>query len=136
MIERASLPWPIAGPFRITQTARDHTSRKPPSKNALDLGAREGTPVLAVMDGVVLAAGWSDAGGWHVRLGHTQHGAQTYYAHMRLLAVARGTGPMQVTAGELIGWVGSTGNSTGPHLHFELWLDGRDVDPAPWMKAP
>ena len=54
----------------------------------------------------------------------------TCYGHQSRLAVAVG---QQVAAGQVIGFVGSTGASTGPHLHFEVRLDGRPVDPAPWL---
>ena len=92
----------------------------------IDYAAAAGTPVAAAGRGCVTFAGW-DPGGYGnlVIVGH-RLGMTSYYAHLSSIAVARGT---CVVAGNRIGRVGSTGNSTGPHLHFELRLRGAAVAP-------
>ena len=91
----------------------------------VDFAANSGTPVAAARDGVVTRAGWWGTYGYAVAVDHGD-GSETRYAHLSLLHVALGA---VVRQGDLIGAVGSTGASTGPHLHFELRFDGRAVDP-------
>jgi murein DD-endopeptidase MepM/ murein hydrolase activator NlpD len=91
----------------------------------VDLRAAFGTPIRASADGRVAAAGWNGGYGREVRLDHGQ-GLQTLYAHMSRLAALPG---QRVHAGEIIGFVGSSGLSTGPHLHYEVLKDGRPVNP-------
>lgn len=91
----------------------------------VDLAAPAGSPVYATMDGYVASAGWAGGYGLSIRL--TDGVAiETRYGHMSRLAVAAGS---YVRKGELIGYVGSTGLSTGPHLHYEVRVNGRPVDP-------
>ena len=90
-----------------------------------DYRADPGTPVLAAGDGVVVFAGRRGGYGNVVFIDHGK-GVVTRYAHMRKIETKVGA---VLTAGARIGQVGSTGRSTGPHLHFEVRLDGRDVDP-------
>lgn len=92
-----------------------------------DFGAGSGTPVLAAGDGVVVEARrWGGYGNW-VRIRHSG-GYETGYAH--LSRYAKGLKPgMRVSQGQVIAYVGSTGASTGPHLHYEVWLKGRRVNP-------
>jgi murein DD-endopeptidase MepM/ murein hydrolase activator NlpD len=92
----------------------------------LDFGARYGTPIYAVADGTVTYAGRHGGHGKYVRLKHSG-GLGTGYAHMSRIAVSSGA---HVRAGQVIGYVGSTGLSTGPHLHFEAYRNGHTVDPA------
>lgn len=88
--------------------------------NGVDLGASRGTPILAAADGIVIVArnngAWNGGYGNYVVISHP-NGTQTLYSHMSRAAVTIGR---SVSAGELIGYVGSTGYSTGPHLHFEV----------------
>ena len=93
----------------------------------IDFGVGTGTPVLAAGDGVVVEARrWGGYGNW-VRIRHSG-GYETGYAH--LSRFGKGLKPgMRVSQGQLIGYVGSTGASTGPHLHYEVWLKGRRVNP-------
>ena len=91
-----------------------------------DYGASYGTPIRAVTDGVVSFAGWHGGHGNMVKLNHA-NGLGTGYAHMSRIAVAPGT---RVNQGQVIGYVGSTGLSTGPHLHFEVYRGGAAVNPA------
>jgi peptidoglycan hydrolase-like protein with peptidoglycan-binding domain len=93
----------------------------------LDFPAPSGTPVAAAASGRVTRAGWNDGYGLTVVVYHGR-GVRTRYAHLSSLAVGRGN---RVRAGWLIGRVGTTGFSTGPHLHFEITVRGAAVDPAP-----
>ena len=95
----------------------------------VDLAAPTGTPIYATADGIVGRADWFSSYGLFVRI---EHGAdlETRYAHMSKLAVAAGE---RVRKGDLIGYVGSTGRSTGPHLHYEVRVDGVAVNPIPYM---
>lgn len=90
-----------------------------------DYRADPGTPVLAAGDGVVVFAGRRGGYGNVVFIDHG-HGVVTRYGHMRKIETKEGA---ILAAGTRIGQVGSTGRATGPHLHFEVRLDGRDVDP-------
>lgn len=97
--------------------------------NGVDLAASAGTPVVAVDDGVVVAAGYS--GGYGNRVLITHGGSlATLSAHLGEISVAEG---QQVTRGQAIGTVGCTGLCTGPHLHFEVRIDGAPVDPTTWL---
>ena len=91
----------------------------------LDLAAAYGSPIVAAADGRVVSAGWSGGYGNLVRIAHVG-GIQTMYGHMSRIVAAPGS---MVRQGQLIGYVGSTGLSTGPHLHYEVLKDGRAVNP-------
>ncbi|MDR0557052.1 MAG: M23 family metallopeptidase [Treponema sp.] len=93
--------------------------------NGMDIRARTGAPVRAAMAGRVTFAGWSDSYGYHVVISHSG-GYRTLYAH---LSVIRAKAGVYVNAGELIGDVGSTGRSTGSHLHFTVYKNGVTVNP-------
>jgi murein DD-endopeptidase MepM/ murein hydrolase activator NlpD len=93
----------------------------------VDWAAPNGTPIYAAGDGLVEKAGWEAGYGKYVRLGHT-NGYETAYGH--LSGFARGIQPgVHVRQGQIIGYVGSTGLSTGAHCHFEIMVNGRFVDP-------
>jgi murein DD-endopeptidase MepM/ murein hydrolase activator NlpD len=93
----------------------------------IDYAARSGTPVRTVGDGVVIFAGWRGSYGNLVEVAHVG-GMVTRYAHLR--GYAGGARPgARVRVGQTIGFVGSTGLSTGPHLHFEMLVNGRYADP-------
>jgi len=96
-----------------------------PSHIGLDIAARMWDPIVAVADGVVAFAGWGGGYGNLVIVDH-QNGWQSYYAHFAEIAVVTG---QEVRQSELLGGAGSTGYSTGTHLHFELRYQGRPVDP-------
>ena len=91
----------------------------------LDIAATTGTPIKVVSDGTVTFAGWSGSYGKLVKIDHG-NGVETWYAHTSKMYVTEG---QKVTAGETIAAVGSTGNSTGPHLHFEIRINGKTVNP-------
>ena len=96
-----------------------------------DFHAKPGTPVLAAGDGIVVFAGRQSGYGNVIYVDHGG-GVVTRYAHLRRIETKKDT---PVTAGERIGQVGSTGRATGPHLHFEVRLDGRAVDPVTAMQV-
>jgi murein DD-endopeptidase MepM/ murein hydrolase activator NlpD len=91
----------------------------------VDIGAPYGTPIYAANDGVVVFAGRNRGYGNFVKLNHAA-GVASGYGHMSRIAVSRGA---RVSRGQVIGYVGSTGISTGPHLHWEVWRNGRAVNP-------
>ena len=95
----------------------------------IDLSAPTGTPVYATADGIVSRANWFSSYGLFISV---EHGGemQTRYAHLSRLAVGEG---QRVRKGEVIGYVGSTGRSTGPHLHYEVRVGGSSVNPVPYM---
>ncbi len=94
----------------------------------VDFGVPVGSPVMAAGDGTVEAARWALGYGRWIRLRHAD-GYETAYAHLSAFAPGVAPGRM-VRQSEVIGWSGNSGLSTGPHLHFEVWLNGRAIDPA------
>ncbi len=94
--------------------------------SGMDFRARHGTPIVAVTDGRVQSAGRAGGCGNAVKLDHGG-GLATRYCHMSRMSVRRG---QQVRRGQVIGYVGSTGLSTGPHLHYEMYRGGRHINPA------
>jgi murein DD-endopeptidase MepM/ murein hydrolase activator NlpD len=98
--------------------------------SGLDIGSPAGTPIRAAMSGRVSTAGWDDTFGNYVVVSH-HSGYRTLYAHMSVIRVKSGA---YVGTGERIGDVGSTGLSTGPHLHFTVYKNGVTVNPRTLMK--
>lgn len=97
-----------------------------------DFAVPAGSPVRATMEGEVVSAGWQGGYGNAVVIKHP-NGYETLYGHAEALLVAKG---QRVEAGDVIARVGSTGLSTGPHLHYELRKDGLAVDPGGFTDAP
>jgi murein DD-endopeptidase MepM/ murein hydrolase activator NlpD len=97
----------------------------------VDLPASTGTPIHATADGVIGRADWFGGYGLCVEI---EHGAnlETRYGHMSRIAVAEG---QHVHKGDVIGYVGSTGRSTGPHLHYEVRIGGEAVNPVPYLQV-
>jgi murein DD-endopeptidase MepM/ murein hydrolase activator NlpD len=95
--------------------------------SGVDWAARTGTPIMASGNGTVVYADWKSGYGRHIRIRHA-NGYETSYSHMSGFArgVHEGT---RVRQGQIIGYIGSTGLSTGPHLHYEVLVNGRTVDP-------
>jgi murein DD-endopeptidase MepM/ murein hydrolase activator NlpD len=93
----------------------------------IDFGAPAGTPIYAAGDGAIELAGWNGAYGNYVRLRHSS-GYSTAYGHMSSIAKGMRAGT-RVRQGQVIGYVGSTGRSTGPHLHYEMLKGGSQVNP-------
>ncbi|MBV7258729.1 M23 family metallopeptidase [Erythrobacter sp. WH158] len=98
----------------------------------VDLAAPTGTPIYATADGIIERADWFSSYGLYISIDHGSD-LETRYAHMSRLAVAAGDA---VRKGDVIGYVGSTGRSTGPHLHYEVRVDGVAVNPIPYMIEP
>ncbi len=98
----------------------------------IDLAAPVGTPIHATADGTVVAAGWNSGGyGNMVEIDHGK-GIHTRYGHMSKVLVSPGE---VVKRDQVIGLVGSTGHSTGPHCHYEVRIDNKPVNPIPFMKS-
>lgn len=124
--------WPSASSTRITSQFgyRTHPiSGKKSLHRGIDIGAAAGTDVLAAEDGVVLTAGYNRSYGNYVTINHGG-GYVTLYAHNSKLCVAAG---QKVTKGQVIAKCGSTGNSTGPHIHFEVQVNGSLVNPLNYL---
>lgn len=96
----------------------------------VDIGAARGTPIVATADGVVVKAGWMGGYGNIVEISHG-YGITTFYAHNSRNAVKTGA---SVKRGQVIAYVGSTGISTGPHVHYEVRVNKRPVNPSSYMK--
>lgn len=125
--QRTGLARPVPGAVSSKYGMRRHPILGYRRMHAgMDFRARRGTPIVAVSDGRVISAGRSGGCGIAVKL---QHGGnlQTRYCHMSRMAVRRGA---NVRRGQVIGYVGSTGLSTGPHLHYEMYRGGRSINPA------
>jgi len=117
-----SFVWPTQG--RITQSFRWYHKGE-------DIANAIGTPILAADAGKVVTAGWTNVGyGNHIIIDH-ENGYMTLYGHLSQINVVAG---QRVARGALIGLMGSTGRSTGPHLHFEIRTSGGNVDPLGYLK--
>ena len=120
--------WPTVG--IITTYFGETGSLSPRGHTGVDIAAPEGTPIEAADDGEVLKAYWSDDGyGGLIIVGHPS-GYETWYAHLDSFTVNKGD---HVKKGQPIALMGSTGFSTGPHLHFEVRQDGQLRDPLSFL---
>jgi murein DD-endopeptidase MepM/ murein hydrolase activator NlpD len=116
--------WPVSGPVTSPfgmRWGRMHTG--------IDIGVPYGTPIRAAASGQVIYAGWMDGYGNLVFIDHGR-GISTGYAHQSSIAVSNG---QAVTQGQVIGYVGCTGHCFGPHLHFEVRVNGTPVDPLGYL---
>ncbi|HEX5274661.1 MAG TPA: peptidoglycan DD-metalloendopeptidase family protein [Candidatus Rubrimentiphilum sp.] len=125
-----AIAWPVTGVI----TSPFGWRRSPFGSGAefhqgLDIGANMGTPVKAAAAGTVISAGWYGGYGNYILIDHGG-GMSTGYGHLSRIDVSNG---QQVQRGQLIGAVGSTGASTGPHLHFEVRISGKPVDPTAYL---
>lgn len=127
------LAWPVPSSGRITsgygyrihpilKTRKMHTG--------VDIAAPSGTPIVSADSGTVISAGWLGGYGLTIMVDHGG-GIVTLYAHNSAVTASVG---QQVSRGQSIALMGSTGNSTGPHLHFEVRVNGDYVDPLPWIR--
>ncbi|WP_426266086.1 M23 family metallopeptidase [Sphingomonas sp. LHG3443-2] len=122
---RSGLLTPVAGPITSGFGGRMHPIlRFIRMHKGVDYGAGWGAPIVAAADGQVIRAGWTGGYGRQVRIAH-EGGLVTSYSHMSRIVAEGGF----VRRGELIGYVGSSGLSTGPHLHYEVLKDGVPVNP-------
>ncbi|HYU96624.1 MAG TPA: M23 family metallopeptidase [Sphingomicrobium sp.] len=120
------MAWPVAGRITSYFGYRYHPILHFTRFHAgLDFGASWGSPIVAAADGQVVGAGWAGGYGRQVRIAHGG-GILTTYSHMSQIAAEPGS---FVHQGQLIGYVGSSGLSTGPHLHYEVRRDGQPVNP-------
>ncbi len=116
--------------YRISATFGASGSNWSRTHTGLDFAAPTGTPVRSLQSGTVTAAGWNTAYGWRMKVRHAD-GTSTWYCH--LSKMYKGVG-IKVAAGTTIGAVGSTGNSTGPHLHLEVRNAANvPLNPRTWM---
>ncbi len=129
--------WPLPQSFTITSPfgyRQDPFTGEWSYHNGTDIAAPQGTPILAAADGTVTIANgtdpWGGSCGYHVKIDHGG-GMETLYAHCSAIAVTAG---QQVQQGAVIGYVGSTGNSTGNHLHFEVLERGKMTDPLEYFE--
>lgn len=125
---------PVVDAHRMTSNfgpRRDPFTRKFQFHGGIDFAGPRGTAILSTQAGTVTIAGWHGAYGKLVELDHG-YGFRTRYAHMSKVAVSPG---QQVQIGDKLGEIGSTGRSTGPHLHYEIWVDGKVEDPASFIQA-
>jgi murein DD-endopeptidase MepM/ murein hydrolase activator NlpD len=120
----SGLAWPLSAP--ITSPFGMRWGRM---HEGIDFGAATGTPIHAAAAGVVVYCGWMDGYGNLVVIDHGG-GIATAYGHQSSIAASCS---QQVSQGQVIGYVGNTGNSTGPHLHFEVRVNGSPVDPLGYL---
>jgi murein DD-endopeptidase MepM/ murein hydrolase activator NlpD len=117
--------------YHITATFGQGGGRWARNHTGTDFAAPIGTPIRTVMKGVVVSAAFDGPYGRQVRVRH-EDGTETWYNHMSKFSVSVGE---TVYAGDQVGAVGVTGNTTGPHLHFEVRPGGGDpIDPMPWLR--
>ena len=100
------------------------------SHKGMDMGVKSGTPVKAHASGVVSFTGQDSSYGNYIELNHGKY--KTRYGHLKSILVSKG---QRVNKGQIIAKSGSTGNSSGPHLHFEVLVNGKKVNPAPYLSA-
>lgn len=129
-----TMTWPLPGYYFISS---DFVMRNHPitgqyqQHTGIDLPAPKNTQIVAAASGTVVTVGYNTAYGNRVIINHGG-GVQTLYAHMTSYAVSEGD---TVSAGDVIGYVGSTGYSTGNHLHFSVLVNGSYVDPKPYVQG-
>jgi murein DD-endopeptidase MepM/ murein hydrolase activator NlpD len=122
--------WPVNGPISSPFGPRtDPINGGTKVHPGIDIAVSQGTPIKAAGDGVVVMAGWNGGYGNFTLIDHGG-GLATGYGHQSRIGVSIG---QHVSTGEVIGYVGSTGASTGPHLHWEVRVNGNPVDPMGWV---
>lgn len=113
----------ITSRFGANESIRDHTHR------GMDIAAPNGTPIKAAADGTITYSGWMGGYGYLIIISHG-NGIQTYYGHCSKLYYSKGE---EVKAGDVIAAVGTTGYSTGNHLHFEIRKNGVQINPQRYL---
>lgn len=130
-----SVAVPSRTPIDSYRTSSNYGMRSHPvigglrAHKGIDMAAPTGTPIYATADGLVSKAEWFSSYGNFIAIGHGGD-LETRFGHLSRIAVSAG---QRVRKGDLIGYVGSTGRSTGPHLHYEVRVAGQAVDPTPYM---
>ena len=118
---------PVTGTISSRYGVRSRIRRS--NHTGLDIAATTGTPIKVMADGVVTNASYSGSYGKLIKVDHG-NGVETWYAHTSKMYVKKG---QEVKAGDIIAEVGSTGNSTGPHLHLEIRLNGEHINPQKYV---
>ncbi|SEH70813.1 Murein DD-endopeptidase MepM and murein hydrolase activator NlpD, contain LysM domain [Paracoccus alkenifer] len=127
-VSKLPLAMPVKSAFRFSSGFGARWGRQ---HQGVDLAAPTGTSVFATGDGVVTFAGWQRGYGNLIKIQH-ELGTETRYGHLSKIRVKAG---QKVSRNTLIGDIGNTGRSTGPHLHYEVRVDGKAVDPMSFIKA-
>ena len=120
--------WPVPGPITSDFGPRRGFSR---FHSGIDIGAEPATPCRIAAAGTVVFAGWRNGYGNTIIVDHGDR-IQTLYGHLSRLGVSRG---QRVEQGAVLGLTGTTGHTSGPHLHYEILVNGRPVDPGPYLAA-
>lgn len=135
--EMDSSVWSMVNPLDSMQVTSPWGDRVHPiygtikHHRGVDLGADFGQPVYAAATGKVIFAGWAQGYGNYIEIDHGG-GIVTAYGHNESLIVCEG---LEILQGQIIAFAGSSGNSTGPHLHFEIMINGTDVNPAEYLRG-
>ena len=127
-VDRVPLAMPLQDTFRYTSGFGPRWGRM---HEGTDMAAPIGTPVYATADGVVTFAGWMSGYGRIIKVQH-DFGIETRYPHLNAMRVEVG---QRVSRGDRIGDVGNSGRSTGPHLHYEVRVDGEAMNPMIYIRA-
>jgi murein DD-endopeptidase MepM/ murein hydrolase activator NlpD len=123
--------WPVAGRITSGYGVREHPKYgKQMFHSGIDISIPQGTPVDVTADGIISFAGWADRGGNIVVVEHG-YGFSTAYAHNSKINVKIG---QMVKRGDVIAYSGSTGVSTGPHVHYEVWKSGQSINPVAYLR--
>ncbi len=133
-VQKTPFAMPVKSAFRFTSgfgTRSDPKTGRARMHEGTDFAASHGTPIYATADGVVIHAGWDGGYGRLIRIRH-EFGIETRYAHLSNIRVREG---QRVSRGDRIGDMGNTGRSTGTHLHYEVRIGGRPVNPMTYIKA-
>ena len=126
--QKAPFAIPVISNYRYTSGFGKRWGRP---HNGVDFAAPKGTPIHTTADGTVSFAGWEGGYGWLIKIRHA-FGIETRYAHLSKIRVKKG---QRVSRGDRIGDMGSSGNSTGTHLHYEVREGGKAVNPMRYIKA-
>ena len=134
IIDNLPLAQPVGVPARLTSNYGlrvDPFSKRPAWHNGIDMAAYYKAPIAAAGPGTVTYAGLRSGYGRLVEIDHG-HGFKSRYAHLKSISVKKGD---KVAIGDTVGLMGSSGRSTGPHLHYEVWFHDKPYDPIDFLKA-
>lgn len=134
IVQNLPLAEPVGVPARLTSNYGlrvDPFTKRPAWHNGIDMAAYYKAPVAAAGPGTVTYAGYKSGYGRLVEIDHG-YGFKSRYAHLKSISVKKGA---NVAIGDTLGLMGSSGRSTGPHLHYEVWFHGKPYDPVDFLKA-
>lgn len=124
--------WPVEGRITSSFGMREHPKTGAKDfHSGIDIATDPGSPVRTTADGIISFAGWSGGNGNLVVIEHG-YGFSSFYAHNKQVSVKVG---QKVKRGDIISYIGSTGNSTGPHLHYEVWHNGKSINPLTYIEG-